>query len=147
MRAVIQRVKEAKVITEREEKRINQGMVIFLGIGEKDTEKNNEYLVNKILNLRLFAISEKKKFEKSVMDIGGEILIVSQFTLYADCRKGRRPDFIQAAPAEKAKFLYEGFVQKLKEKYEKIKTGKFGAKMLVEIHNDGPVTIILDTNK
>jgi len=151
MRALIQRVKKAKVIFEREEKSINQGMVIFLGIEENDREEDSQYLVNKILSLRIFeansSVNKEKEFEKSIIDISGEILVVSQFTLYADCRKGRRPDFSQAAPMEKAKFLYEYFIQKLREKYDKIETGKFGAKMLVEIHNDGPVTIILDTEK
>ncbi len=145
MRAVIQRVKEAKVkINQTVVGEIGEGMVILLGVANEDTEKDAEYLAEKITHLRIFAQGEKE-FDRALSDNISEILVVPQFTLYADCRKGRRPDFTQAAPAEKAKFLYDYFVQKLKEKYEKVKTGEFGAKMLVEIHNDGPVTIILDT--
>ncbi len=152
MRAVIQRVKKAKVQTEDGySEEIDQGLVILLGVEKEDKENDAQYLAEKISNLRLFPEEEPaspaggKEFEKTISDVTGEILVVSQFTLYADCRKGRRPDFTQAANSEKAKFLYDYFVQKLKEKYEKIKTGKFGTKMLVEIDNDGPVTIILDT--
>lgn len=145
MRAVIQRVKEAKVEIEgKSGTQIGKGLVVFLGVGKEDTEEEIQYLAEKITNLRLFPNGEKE-FEKSVVEVGGEILVVSQFTLYADCRKGRRPDFTQAGPTEKARSLYESFVQKLEQKYERVKTGEFGAKMLVEIHNAGPVTIILDT--
>lgn len=161
MRAVIQRVKKAKVQTEDGySEEIDQGLVILLGVEKEDKENDAQYLAEKISNLRLFPEEEPasptsqrgepsggKEFEKTISDVTGEILVVSQFTLYADCRKGRRPDFTQAANSEKAKFLYDYFVQKLKEKYEKIKTGKFGTKMLVEIDNDGPVTIILDTKR
>ena len=147
MRAVIQRVKKARVQTEGgDSEQIEHGLVVLLGIEKEDKENDSQYLAEKISNLRLFP-NEEKEFEKTVVEINGEILVISQFTLYADCRKGRRPDFTQAARAEKAKFLYETFVEKLKKNGLKIKTGKFGAKMLVEIHNDGPVTIILDTDK
>lgn len=147
MRAVIQRVKEARVKVENgKTEQIGKGLVVLLGVEKEDTEKESQYLAEKILNLRLLAEGEKE-FEKSAIDSGSEILVISQFTLYADCRKGRRPDFTQAASVEKAKFLYGCFIQKLREKYAKIKTGEFGAKMLVEIDNDGPVTIILDTER
>jgi len=119
MRALIQRVKEARVIIEsavnvvRAERSINQGMVIFLGIEKNDTEEDSQYLINKILSLRIFEVNSsvngKKEFEKSAIDISGEILVVPQFTLCADCRKGRRPEFSKAAPKEKKKMLYENF--------------------------------------
>lgn len=147
MRAVIQRVKEAKVkINQTIIGEIGEGMVILLGVANGDTEKDAQYLVEKITHLRIFA-QEEKEFDRAITENAGEILVVPQFTLYADCSKGRRPDFTQAASMEKARFLYDYFLQKLKEKYGKVKTGEFGAKMLVEIHNDGPVTIILDTER
>lgn len=145
MRAVIQRVKEAKVkINQTVIGEIGEGMVILFGVANGDTEKDVQYLVEKITHLRIFA-QEEKEFDRAITENAGEILVVPQFTLYADCSKGRRPDFTQAAPAEKAKFLYETFIEKLKKNKLTIKTGEFGAEMLVEIHNDGPVTIILDT--
>ncbi len=161
MRAVIQRVKEARVEVENGKiEQIGKGLVVLLGIARDDTEKESQYLAERIVNLRLFPEKEPaspasqrgepaggKEFEKSLITDRGEILVISQFTLYADCLKGRRPDFTQAAASEKAKSLYEHFIEKLKEKYEKLKTGEFGAKMVVEIHNDGPVTIILDTKR
>lgn len=147
MRAVIQRVKEAKVkIDQTVIGEIGEGMVILLGVANGDTEKDAQYLAEKITHLRIFAQGEKE-FDRAISDNTGEILVVPQFTLYADCHKGRRPDFTQAAPAEKAKFLYETFIEKLKKNKLTIKTGEFGAEMLVEIHNDGPVTIIFDTKQ
>ena len=154
MRVVIQRVKKAKVeIVEStlpdekyNTKEISQGLVILVGITHTDTVEDAKYLAQKILNLRIFS-DEKDRFDKSILDIAGEILVVSQFTLYGDCTKGRRPDFTYAAKADYAETIYENFISELKKSNLKIETGKFQAKMLVEIHNDGPVTIILDTKK
>jgi len=147
MRAVVQRVKEGSVeIKNKEIGRINQGLVILLGIGQDDNEKNAEYLVGKIINLRIFEDKEEK-MNLSVKDINGQILVISQFTLYGDCKKGRRPSFISAALPEKAEKLYEYFVRCIKNYGLKVETGEFQAMMLVKIYNDGPVTILLDSEK
>jgi D-tyrosyl-tRNA(Tyr) deacylase len=146
MKAVIQRVNFASVSYNNIIEEISKGIVIFVGIKNDDTEKDIEYLVRKIVNLRIF--ENNNKMDKSVLDIDGDVLIVSEFTLYGDCSKGNRPDFTSAAKPEFAELLYKKFVDEFK-KYlpkEKIKTGKFREHMLVEIHNDGPVTIILETN-
>jgi len=140
MRAVIQRVKKAEVF----DREISQGLVVFVAITHEDTEEDAKKLSDKILNLRIFP-NEEGKFDFSVIDIEGEILIVSQFTLYGDCSKGRRPDFTQAASPEKARKLYEKFVEYMKNSGLKVVTGEFQSIMLVEIHNDGPVTLIVDT--
>jgi len=142
MRAVIQRVKKAKVF----DREISQGLVVFVAITHEDTEEDAKKLSDKILNLRIFP-NEEGKFDFSVIDIEGEILIVSQFTLYGDCSKGRRPDFTQAASPEKARKLYEKFVEYMKNSGLKVVTGEFQSTMLVEIHNDGPVTLIIDSKK
>jgi D-aminoacyl-tRNA deacylase len=148
MRALIQHSGESEVIINGKEKRsIKSGLVIFLGITHKDTEKDVEYLINKIVNLRLFKDENEKHFEKSLIEVNKEALIVSQFTLYAKCKKGRRPDFIQAAKPETAIPLYEKFIDKLREKDVKVETGVFGAMMEVKITNQGPITIILDSNE
>lgn len=145
MRALIQRVKEGAVfIEDKEVGRIGKGFVILLGVGQDDTLEDLDYLVDKVVNLRVFPDGEGK-MNLSLLDVGGEALVVSQFTLYADCRKGRRPSFTEAAPPEKGKEMYELFVSKLKEKGIKVETGEFGAMMLVKIFNDGPVTIMLDS--
>lgn len=145
MRAVIQRVAEAEVEIKGVCRRsINRGLAVLLGIGSKDTEKDIAYLVNKILNLRIFE-DEHNKMNRSVMDIGGDLLIVSQFTLLGNCRKGRRPSFDKAAPPNIAKPLYNKFVQEMKQSGLRVETGEFQAEMLVYIQNDGPVTLIVDS--
>ena len=145
MKVVIQKSGPANVIIEGKTKReINEGLVILLGITHGDTEKEIDYLVEKISNLRLFADKENH-FNKSILETSKEILLVSQFTLYASCKKGRRPDFAAAAKAEIAKPLYEKFVKKLREKELKVETGEFAAMMEVNISNQGPITIIIDT--
>jgi|ERR1041385_3822786 D-tyrosyl-tRNA(Tyr) deacylase len=146
MRALLQRVTKAKVTVEdRVTGEIGAGLVILLGIGAGDSEAAVDVLVNKIANLRIFADTQSK-FNLSVLDIRAEMLVVSQFTLYADCRKGRRPSFTDAAAPEIAAQLCDRFVEKLRALGFKVETGEFQAHMLVEIHNDGPVTIWLDTD-
>lgn len=145
MRALIQRVKSGAVyIDGKEVGRIGKGFVILLGVGQRDSIEDLDYLVDKVVNLRVFP-DEEGKMNLSLLDVGGEVLVVSQFTLYADCRKGRRPSFTDAAPPDKGKEMYELFVSRLRERGLKVETGEFGAMMLVEIHNDGPVTIMLDS--
>ncbi len=145
MRAILQRVTTGKVtIAGRVTGEINTGLVILLGVGTDDTEADLDRLINKIVNLRIFADAEGK-FNLSALDVQAEMLIISQFTLYADCRKGRRPSFTEAARPELAAPLCELFVEKLRTLGCKVETGEFGADMLVEIHNSGPVTIWLDS--
>lgn len=144
MRLVIQRVKNAKVEVENKTAgSINNGFLILLGVGPEDTEENADYLLKKLINLRVFT-DENDKMNLSVQDINGELLIVSQFTLYADCKKGNRPSFVNAASPDKANALYEYFVKKARETGINVQTGKFGAHMEVSLLNDGPVTIILE---
>ena len=147
MRAVVQRVRKSSVaidgVTVGE---ISQGLMVLLGVGKEDTEKDVNYLAEKIAGLRIFTDAEDK-MNLSVQDIGGEILVVSQFTLYGDCRKGKRPGFSDAALPDQAVPLYELFVARLKEMGLTVATGRFGADMLVAIDNDGPVTILLDSEK
>ncbi|OOC42068.1 D-aminoacyl-tRNA deacylase [Thermosipho sp. 1074] len=147
MRAVIQRVNNANV--EVESKiigKIKKGILVFVGIGKEDTEKDADYLVEKILNLRIFDDKEGK-MNLSLLDIKGEILIVSQFTLYGDCRRGRRPSYSNSAPPQDAEILYNYFVEKVKKYNIKVETGKFKAHMSVKLENDGPVTLLLDSKK
>lgn len=145
MRALIQRVTSSRVtIGNRVSGSISAGLVILLGVGNCDTEAEAALLAEKIAGLRIFADAEGK-FNLSAADVQAEILVVSQFTLYADCRKGRRPSFIDAARPETAIPLYESFCAKLRALEFTVATGEFGADMLVEIHNAGPVTIWLDT--
>jgi D-tyrosyl-tRNA(Tyr) deacylase len=147
MKAVIQRVKKGSVeIKEKEIGKIGKGLVILLGVGQNDIEKDAEYLAEKIVNLRIFEDKEEK-MNLSVRDINGQILVISQFTLYGDCKKGRRPSFISAALPNKAVKLYDYFIKYIKNYGLKIETGKFQAMMLVKIFNDGPVTILLDSEK
>ncbi len=147
MKAVIQRVKEAKVsVEEKMVGKIGRGMVILLGIGKDDRKEDAKYLADKVSSLRIFE-DEKNRMNLSLLDIKGEVLVVSQFTLYGDTKRGRRPSFTQAAEPKKAEELYEKFISFLKEYDLKVASGAFGAKMLVEIQNDGPVTLILDSNK
>lgn len=147
MRAVIQRVSKGTVSVQNEiVGEINDGIVVLLGISDNDTEQDVEYLVNKIVGLRIFE-NDEGKFDKSLLDIKGELLVVSQFTLYGDCRKGRRPSFTQAAPHDKAEELYSLFIKKSLQHGIRVETGQFQKEMLVKIHNDGPVTILLDSKK
>ncbi len=145
MRAILQRVTTGQVtIAGRVRGAIKAGLVILLGVGNNDTEAELTLLVNKIVNLRIFA-DAAGKFNLSALEVKAELLVISQFTLYADCRKGRRPSFTEAARPEVAAPLCDLFVAKLRALGCKVESGEFGAEMLVEIHNAGPVTIWLDT--
>ena len=147
MRAVVQRVKKSRVIVEgRLVGEINKGFNVLLGISKDDTIEDLKYIKDKIINLRVFE-DENDKMNLSLLDIKGDILAISQSTLYGDCRKGRRPNFMNAMGGDEAKALYEEFVKMLKESGLKVETGEFGAHMNVEIENDGPVTILLDSKK
>ena len=147
MRAVIQRVQNAAVSINGGPKRnIGKGLVVLAGVFCDDGIKDIDWTSEKILNLRVFA-NEDGKFDKSVMDIRGEILVISQFTLYGGTKKGRRPDFTQAADSETAQPLYNKLVENLKASGLKVETGEFGAHMLIDIANDGPVTLILDSRQ
>lgn len=144
MLTVIQRVSKASVTVENKIiGQINQGLVVLLGVKEGDTEQQIDHLTNKLINLRIFA-DENGKMNKSLQDINGQVLVVSQFTLYGNCDKGRRPSFEHSEEPERAKELYNIFVQRLKDNNIVVQTGEFGAMMQVEIHNDGPVTFILE---
>jgi len=123
---------------------IGPGLVVLVGVAQGDTERDALYLADKVVNLRIFA-DEASKFNLSALDIGGEILIVSQFTLLADTRKGRRPSFEEAAPPEQAEALVDFFIARVRDTGLKVETGRFQQHMLVEIHNDGPVTIALSS--
>jgi D-tyrosyl-tRNA(Tyr) deacylase len=145
LKALVQRVRKASVSVGCEVVgKIGRGLVVLLGVARGDTEKDALYLADKIVNLRIFA-DEASKFNLSALEIEGEILIISQFTLLADTRKGRRPGFEEAAPPEQAETLVSFFVDRVRESRLKVETGKFQQHMLVEIHNDGPVTIAIDS--
>ncbi|QSX06334.1 D-tyrosyl-tRNA(Tyr) deacylase [Sedimentibacter sp. zth1] len=147
MRAVIQRVKHASVTIDDEMVgKIDKGILVFLGISEDDNESDLDYVFNKTVVLRIFE-DENGKMNKSLSDINGSILVVSQFTLQGDARKGRRPSYSNAARPEKALPLYEEFITKCRNANINTQTGKFGADMKVELLNDGPVTILLDSTK
>ncbi len=147
MRLVIQRVKEARVvIDERISGEIKQGLLVFLGVGEGDTKEMVDKYVDKLLKLRIFA-DEAGKTNLSVQDIEGQILVVSQFTLYADCKKGNRPSFVKAASPDLAEELYEYFKKRVIECYGIVESGEFGADMKVELVNDGPFTILWDSQE
>ncbi len=147
MRAVIQRVSRAKVTVDGEiTGEIGRGILILLGVSRADSEKEALYLLEKTLNLRIFEDAEGK-MNLSLLDIAGELLVVSQFTLYGDARKGRRPSFIEAAAPDEANRLYEFFVAESRNQIPKVATGRFQAMMDVELVNDGPVTILLDSGK
>lgn len=147
MRAVVQRVDKAKVtVNGKIVGEISRGLMVLVGVVEGDTEKDVQYLADKVTGLRIFE-DEAEKMNLSVKDIGGEILSVSQFTLYGDCRKGKRPSFDKAAKPETAIVLYEKFNELCRQQNIKVETGVFGAHMLVEFANNGPVTILLDSSK
>jgi len=145
VKALLQRVTEASVSVAGEVVgRIGQGLVVFVGAADGDTEEEARYLAQRTVNLRIFA-DEESKFNLSALDIKGELLVVSQFTLLADTRKGRRPSFVEAAPPAQAEELIEQFVDEARATGLKVETGRFQQYMQVEIHNDGPVTILLDS--
>lgn len=147
MRTVIQRVKSAEVrVDGRVTGKIGKGLLVFLGVGKGDGESDLSFLTSKIPELRIFE-DDAGKFNLSLNEIEGEMLIVSQFTLYADCRKGRRPSFTEAEEPSTAKHFYEQFISKLKEQGISVQTGEFQAKMEVHLINDGPVTLLLDSKQ
>ncbi|ACD22762.1 MULTISPECIES: D-aminoacyl-tRNA deacylase [Clostridium] len=147
MRAVVQRVTSSSVQVDGNiVGSIGRGLNVLIGISKSDTLQDLKYIRDKVINLRIFE-DEKDKMNLSILDVKGELLVISQFTLYGDCRKGRRPNFMEAKGGEEAEGLYKEFLSLLKESNIKIETGEFGADMKVEINNDGPVTIILDSSK
>ncbi len=147
MKALLQRVTRASVSIDSEVVgRIGRGLVVFVGVAGGDTEKDAQYLAQKIVNLRIFSDKEGK-FNLSALDIKGELLVVSQFTLLADTRKGRRPSVVEAAPPAQAEVLFERFVAETRASGLNVATGRFQQYMQVEIHNDGPVTILLDSRE
>ncbi len=147
MRAVIQRTKRAKVVVKGEVvAKIEEGLLLFLAVGKDDSEKDVEYLSNKLVGLRILE-DDNGKMNLSVEDIKGEILVVSQFTLYGDCRKGKRPSFEGSASPDTAEKLYNLFVEQIKKRGIRVETGRFQATMDVDLVNSGPVTIMLDSKK
>ncbi|MGM9612663.1 MAG: D-aminoacyl-tRNA deacylase [Butyricicoccus sp.] len=147
MRAIIQRVSHASVTIDGAVRgKIGPGLLILLGVSEDDTEENALYLADKCTGLRIFT-DEDDKMNRSAADIGGSLLVISQFTLYGDCRRGKRPSFVRAARPEKAIPLYEAFLARCRASGLPVETGEFGADMKVELLNDGPVTIVMDTEE
>ena len=147
MRAVVQRVASSRVtVDERVTGEVKKGLLVLLGVTHDDTSKDVDYMLDKVTNLRIFE-DENDKMNLSLKDIGGEVMAVSQFTLYGDARKGRRPSFSDAARPDVANPLYEEFVEKLRAQGITVGTGEFGAHMMVELTNDGPVTILLESKK
>jgi D-aminoacyl-tRNA deacylase len=145
MKALLQRVDKASVIIENNIiSSIEKGILVFLGVAEGDDQKDADYLVEKIVNLRIYE-DENNKMNLSIIDICGELLVISQFTLMADCRKGRRPSFTKAEKPENAIILYDYFVEKIKKLIPGVSTGVFQAMMKIQLINDGPVTIMLDS--
>lgn len=146
MRAVVQRVSKSSVVVENKEVgKIEQGLMILLGVENGDTEKDMKYIADKLIGLRIFE-DEDEKMNLSIKDVNGKMLVVSQFTLLGDCRKGRRPSFVNAAKPDEANNLYEKLVEYCRNEVE-VETGVFQADMQVDITNDGPVTVLLDSNK
>jgi len=144
MKIVIQRVTEASVTAEgRQSGAIGRGFLVLLGIGERDTREDAERLVSKMIRLRIFA-DQQGKTNLSLQDVGGALLVVSQFTLYADCHKGNRPNFLQAAAPDQAEALYEYFLEVCRRSVPQVEQGVFGARMEVRLVNDGPFTVILE---
>lgn len=147
MKALLQRVIKASVcVDDKEVGKIGPGLVVFLGVANGDTKEDAQYLADKTVNLRIFA-DEEDKLNLSALDVSGELLLVSQFTLLADARKGRRPSFVAAAPPAQAEELFEYFVELVRATGLKVETGRFQTYMQVEIHNDGPVTIMLESRE
>lgn len=147
MRAVVQRVTYSSVKVDGEiVGEINKGFNVLLGISKEDTEEDMKYIKDKIINLRVFN-DENDKMNLSLLDVKGELLLISQFTLYGDARKGRRPNFMNALGGDEARKLYEKFIEMMKDTGLKVQTGIFGADMKVDIKNDGPVTILLDSSR
>jgi D-tyrosyl-tRNA(Tyr) deacylase len=148
LRAVIQRVNFSKVTVNNDiTGQISKGLMVLLGIGENDSEKDIKWIADKILNLRVFEDSDDK-MNLSLLDIKGELLLVPQFTLYGDCRKGRRPSFSTSASPDKGKDFYEKTIEYIESKYKiKVQRGKFQSHMQVDLQNDGPVTLLLDSEK
>ena len=145
MRAVVQRVKQSLVTVENQTVgKIGNGLLVFLGVAKQDRDRDADYLADKIANLRIFE-DEKGKMNRSLLEISGEMLVVSQFTLLGDCRKGRRPSFINAAGPDDANALYKRFVSLVRQKGISVQTGQFQAMMAVALINDGPVTLILES--
>lgn len=145
MRALVQRVSRSAVsIDGQVSAEIDRGMLILLGVGRQDTQDNIQYLADKCIHLRIFGDGQGK-MNRSLLDVEGQALVVSQFTLYGDTRKGRRPGYSGAAPPEMAEAYYEDFVEALRSRGVSVRTGQFGANMQVEIHNDGPVTFMIET--
>lgn len=147
MRVLLQRVKEARVeVMGQTVGQIEKGLVALLGVTHGDTKEDLDYLLGKTLNLRIFP-DEDGKMNRSLIEVGGQLLVVSQFTLYGDCRKGRRPSFIGAASPDLAREMYEKFISAARQKGVKVSSGQFQEEMVVEIHNEGPVTILLDSKQ
>lgn len=147
MRAVVQRVSSSRVTVDGQVTgEIGHGLTVLLGVGQEDTNSDIDYLVEKIVNLRIFQ-DENGKMNRSLLDIGGQLLIVSQFTLFGDCRHGRRPGYDRAARPEMARAMYDAFVSKCIERGINTQTGIFQADMLVDIQNQGPVTLLIDSKK
>ncbi len=147
MRAVVQRVKSSKVeVDDKVIGQIGKGINLLVGISREDTKEDIAYIVRKVLGMRIFE-DENGKMNFSLQDIKGELLLISQFTLYGDCRKGKRPDFMKAQGGEAAKELYNELIEAFKNEIQSIQTGEFGADMKVEIINDGPVTLLLESKK
>jgi len=147
MRAVVQRVSEARVeVGGKVVGHIGRGLLVLLGVGQDDSVEDLQYMVDKIVNLRIFE-DDNGKMNLSLLDVGGDILVVSQFTLYGDCRKGRRPSFTHSAGPELAEPLYNRFVEEVAKRGVRVETGVFGAMMSVFLCNDGPVTLLLDSKR
>ena len=145
MRAVVQRVLESSVSIEGQiVGKIDQGLMVLLGVSKDDTEADAEYMAEKIVHMRIFS-DQNGKMNRSLPDIGGKMLVVSQFTLYGNCRKGRRPSFVEAAPPDDGNALYEYFVDQTRRKGVSVETGRFGEMMTVYLVNDGPVTLIVES--
>ena len=147
MKAVLQRVKEARVdVAGATVGAIHTGLLVLVGVTSTDTEADAEYLADKVIHLRIFP-DDARRMNRDLVEAGGALLVVSQFTLYGDCRKGRRPSFDAAAPPEQARNLYEYFVERLRASNITVQTGVFQAEMEIHLVNDGPVTFILDSNR
>jgi D-tyrosyl-tRNA(Tyr) deacylase len=145
MMAVVQRVTQSRVTVEDQEiGAIGMGMTVLLGVAQNDGEADADWMVDKIVALRIFE-DDHGKMNRAIADVNGRILVVSQFTLLGDCRKGRRPSFVKAAAPDKAEALYNRFVQKIRDKGIGVETGRFGAAMKVALVNDGPVTLIVSS--